>query len=71
MILTSTGDGYVRGWTYTNNGYILASYADSQDEVIEHHFKGNPIYTMEWDGINEILYCGTKEGYLNNKNYSF
>lgn len=29
--------------------------------MIEHKFQ-NDIYSMAWDGISEILYCGQKEG---------
>jgi len=25
ILLTSTNDGFVRGWKYTNNGWVLAS----------------------------------------------
>ncbi|CAD8135461.1 unnamed protein product [Paramecium pentaurelia] len=64
VLLTSTHDGYVRGWRYQSSGFVLANQPDNDEEMIEHHFN-NDIYSMTWDGINEILYCGQKEGQIN------
>ena len=61
VLLTSTNDGYIRGWRYTSNGFVLANQPDNEEETIEHHF-AREIYCLAWDGINEILYCGEKEG---------
>ena len=63
MLLTASNDGFVRGWKYTSNGFILATQPDNEDEMLEHHFK-NDIYCMEWDGVNELLYCGQKKGQI-------
>jgi Ca2+-binding EF-hand superfamily protein len=35
-----------------------------EKEFIEHIFK-NEIYCMEWDNLNELLYCGEKNGQIN------
>ena len=64
MLLTSSNDGYVRGWKLSNDAYKLAQSPDNEDEYIEHQFK-NEIYCMEWDSLNEILYCGEKNGQIN------
>ncbi|CAD8044697.1 unnamed protein product [Paramecium primaurelia] len=64
ILLTSTHDGYVRGWRYQSSGFVQANQPDNDEEMIEHHFN-NDIYSMTWDGINEILYCGQKEGQIN------
>ncbi|CAD8133059.1 unnamed protein product [Paramecium octaurelia] len=64
ILLTSTHDGYVRGWRYQSSGFVQANQPDNDEEMIEHHFT-NDIYSMTWDGINEILYCGQKEGQIN------
>ena len=64
MLLTSTHDGYVRGWRYQTSGFVLAYQPDNDEESIEHHFQMD-IYSMAWDGIGEILYCGTKDGAIN------
>ena len=61
VLLTSTNDGFVRGWRHTNNGFILAYQPENEGEPIEHHF-AKEIYCLAWDGINEILYCGEKGG---------
>jgi len=64
VLLTSSHDGYVRGWRYQSSGFVLANQPDNDEEMIEHHFS-NDIYSMAWDGISEILYCGQKEGGIN------
>jgi WD40 repeat protein len=58
----------VRGWRHTNNGWVLASQPDNDEEVIEHQFN-NPIYCLAWDSLNEILYCGQKDGSINIWNF--
>jgi len=64
ILLTSSNDGYVRGWRYTSNGFVLAMQPNNANESLEHHFK-NDIYCLEWDGVNELLYCGQKDGQIN------
>lgn len=64
VLLTSSNDGYVRGWRYTSNGFVLAFQPNNPNETLEHHFK-NDIYCLEWDGVNELLYCGQKDGQIN------
>ncbi|EGR33574.1 hypothetical protein IMG5_048910 [Ichthyophthirius multifiliis] len=61
ILLTSSNDKYVRGWKNTSNGWILACQPDNEEELIEHEFK-NEIYCLAWDSLNEILYCGQKNG---------
>jgi WD40 repeat protein len=68
VLLTSSNDGYVRGWKYTSNGWILASQPDNEEEMIEHHFS-KEIYCLAWDNLNEILYCGEKKGKINIWNF--
>lgn len=63
-LLTSTSDGFVKGWRYTPNGFVLATQPDSEDEYLEHYFKNN-IYCMEFDSESDVLYCGQKDGYIN------
>ena len=63
-LLTSTSDGFVKGWRYTQNGFVLATQPDSEDEYLEHYFKNN-IYCMEFDTESELLYCGQKDGNIN------
>jgi hypothetical protein len=36
VLLTSSNDGYVRGWKLTNDAYKLAQHPDNEDEFIEH-----------------------------------
>lgn len=36
VLMTSTNDGYVRGWRYTSTGYVLATQPDNDEEMIEH-----------------------------------
>lgn len=61
ILLVSTSDGYVRGWKYTQNGIILATQIDNEEQIFEHHFSAE-IYCLAWDNINEVLYCGQKSG---------
>ena len=61
VLLVSTSDGYVRGWKYSQNGYYLANQPDNEEELFEHSFQSE-IYCMAWDNINEVLYCGQKNG---------
>ncbi|KAL4503262.1 hypothetical protein ABPG72_000868 [Tetrahymena utriculariae] len=61
VLLTSSNDKYVRGWKHSSNGWVLASQPDNEEELIEHEFK-NEIYCLAWDSLNEILYCGQKNG---------
>ena len=49
ILLTSSNDGYVRGWRYTSNGFVLAMQPNNANESLEHHFK-NDIYCLEWMG---------------------
>ena len=63
ILLTSSNDGFVRGWRYTNNGFVLANQPENEEEPFEHHFS-KEVYCMAWDGVNEILYCGEKEGQI-------
>ena len=30
---------------------------------------GQPIYCLAWDNLNEILYCGQREGKINRWNF--
>lgn len=64
ILLTSSNDGFVRGWRYTSNGFVLAVQPNNSNENLEHFFK-HDIYCMEWDGVNELLYCGQKDGQIN------
>lgn len=32
IFLVSTSDGYVRGWKYSQNGFVLATQPDNEDE---------------------------------------
>lgn len=61
VLLVSTSDGYVRGWKYSQNGIVLATQPDNEEEAFEHHFSAE-IYCLTWDSINEVLYCGQKSG---------
>lgn len=61
VLLVSTSDGYVRGWKHSQNGYVLATQPDNEEELFEHHFR-TEIYCLAWDHINEVLYCGQKNG---------
>eukprot|EP00919_Chromeraceae_sp_WS-2016_P078440 GHVR01185871.1.p1 GENE.GHVR01185871.1~~GHVR01185871.1.p1 ORF type:complete len:101 (-),score=2.52 GHVR01185871.1:1527-1829(-) len=61
ILLVSTSDGYVRGWKYSQNGFILANQPDNEEEPFEHYFNSE-IYCLGWDNINEVLYCGQKNG---------
>lgn len=61
ILLVSTSDGYVRGWKHTQNGFILATQPDNEDELFEHFFS-NEVYCLAWDDVNEVLYCGQKNG---------
>ena len=63
VLLTSSNDGYVRGWRYTSNGFVLAVQPNNSNESLHHPFK-NDIYCLEWDGVNELLYCGQKDGQI-------
>ena len=62
VLLTSTADGFVRGWRYSSNGFLPA-LKPKKTELLEQKFE-NEIYCMEWDGVNEILYCGQKDGII-------
>ena len=68
VLLTSTNDKFVRGWRQTTNGWVLASQPDNYEETIEHQFN-IPIYTLAWDSLNEILYCGQNDGGINRWNF--
>jgi hypothetical protein len=61
LLLVATSDGYVRGWKYTQNGIVMANQPDNEEEPFEHHF-ATEIYSLAWDSINEVLYCGQKNG---------
>ena len=61
VLLVSTSDGYVRGWKHSQNGYYMANQPDNEEEPFEHYFSSE-IYCMAWDHINEVLYCGQKNG---------
>ena len=62
--MTSSNDDFVRGWRYTSNGFVIAMQPNNASEILEHHFK-NDRYCLEWDGVNELLYCGQKDGQIN------
>jgi len=64
VLITSTNDGYIRGWRANNNTWSLAFQPDNDEELIEHHFAGH-IYRLAWDSLNEILYCGQYDGLIN------
>lgn len=61
MLITSTSDGVVRGWKYQPTGFVIAEQPDNQEEFVEHQFQ-QEIYCMAWDKMNEVLYCGMKNG---------
>ena len=60
-LLVSTSDGFVRGWKYSQNGFVLATQPDNEEELFEHYFNSE-IYSLSWDNVNEVLYCGQKNG---------
>lgn len=61
VLLVATSDGYVRGWKYSQNGFVISTQPDNEEELFEHHFSSE-IYCLAWDNINEVLYCGQKNG---------
>ena len=61
LLTVSTSDGFVRGWKCTQNSVVLAYQPDNEEEPFEHNF-GTEIYSLAWDSINEVLYCGQKNG---------
>jgi WD40 repeat protein len=61
ILLVSTSDGYVRGWKYTQSGFLLATQPDNEEEIFEHYFSSE-IYCLSWDSVNEVIYCGQKSG---------
>jgi WD40 repeat protein len=60
-LVVSTSDGFVRGWKYHQGAFVRANQPDNEEEPFEHSFNSE-IYCLAWDGINEILYCGQKNG---------
>jgi WD40 repeat protein len=68
MLVTSTSDGVVRGWKYQPTGFQLAEQPDNQEEFVEHQF-GMEVYCMAWDELNEVLYCGLKNGGISMWNF--
>jgi WD40 repeat protein len=61
ILVVSTSDGVVRGWRYHQGAFVRATQPDNDEELFEHSFSSE-IYCLAWDGINEILYCGQKNG---------
>lgn len=59
ILLTSSTDGYVRGWDINGNIPVLARQFENEEEKIVHQFPVE-IHAMSWDDINDVLYCSSK-----------
>ena len=63
VVVTSSSDRSIRGWRHTNSGFVLSTDFTDEQFLFEKEFPED-ITSVQWDAINEILFCGGSKGVL-------
>lgn len=61
LLVTSSNDGVIRMFKYSNNGWVPADDSNQRDHEIDQEIAQ---ICIAWDSIDEILYSGQRNGVI-------